>query len=76
MKMTTSSKKVGLEPTGSRIPRRLIRPQLRGETGLTILLVVVATLYPLATGNIYSAQIVQVASLYLVAASGLNILRS
>lgn len=57
-------------------PTRVVRPQLRRETLLTIIFVIVATLYPVATGNIYWAQIIQLASLYLVAATGLNILRS
>jgi branched-chain amino acid transport system permease protein len=56
--------------------RRLVRPEIKNETRLTVIIVIIATLYPVIIGSVYWTQIILLASLYLVAAVGLNILRS
>lgn len=56
--------------------RRFVRPEIKNETRLTVVIIFVATLYPVIIGSIYWTQIILLASLYLIAAVGLNILRS
>lgn len=53
-----------------------IRPQLRKELVIGLVLLIVLTLVPAFSGNVYWTQIVLLASLYVVAATGLNLLRS
>ncbi len=56
--------------------RRWVRPQLRKELVISAVLVIALTLVPALSGNVYWTQIVLLASLYLIAATGLNLLRS
>ncbi len=59
------------------IPRPLrVRPELRGELRLALAVVVVATLYPALTGQIFWAQTLLLANVYLIAVVGLNVLQS
>lgn len=55
---------------------RLVRPELRKQLVLTLVLVLAISIYPLIAGSVYWLQIMMIANLYLVAAVGLNILRS
>jgi branched-chain amino acid transport system permease protein len=56
--------------------RRLVRPELRGELRIATAIVAVATVVPVITGNTYWLQIILLVDVYLIAASGLNVLRS
>jgi branched-chain amino acid transport system permease protein len=56
--------------------RHLVRPELRRELSLGIAIVIVGVAVPLVSGNSYWLQAILLANVYLIAASGLNILRS
>lgn len=73
--MTTTTQQTR-KPAVTTTARRWVRPQLRRELVIGVALVVILTLVPALTGNIYWTQIVLLASLYLIAATGLNLLRS
>ncbi|MCW2879500.1 MAG: transporter [Sphaerisporangium sp.] len=66
------------ERVPTRVPRtrRLVRPELKRELWLSIAIVTLAVAVPLVSGSTYWLQAMLLANVYLIAASGLNILRS
>ncbi|RBY84125.1 ATP-binding cassette domain-containing protein [Blastococcus sp. TF02A-30] len=56
--------------------RNLLRPDIRREVALGIGIVVLAVAVPIVAGNAYWLQAILLAAVYVVAASGLNILRA
>jgi branched-chain amino acid transport system permease protein len=56
--------------------RSLLRPDIRREVALGIGIVVLAVALPIVAGNGYWLQAILLATVYVIAASGLNILRA
>lgn len=56
--------------------RGALRPELRVELALSVALVTIGVAVPLAYGNTYWLDAILLANVYLIVASGLNILRS
>lgn len=64
------------EPKRSETTRTLIRPALRKELAIGVLIVIAATLVPALLGNLFWQQAMALAGVYVIAAVGLDVLRS
>lgn len=61
-------------PGGGKTRTFGVRPSQRGELGLAMAFIVGATVISVVVGNVYWQQIILLALIYVIAASGLNVL--
>lgn len=58
----------------AKAPTSSVRPDLRAELGIAIVFIVASTVVSVAVGNVYWQQIILLALIYVIAASGLSVL--